>query len=60
MFLNEIVQVCLRDCVYGVMIEMMLSQGEVGSGGRDEVFGCGWPPNATPIRMVRVGAVNPE
>ena len=50
----------MRDCVGGVMIEMILSQGDIGSGGRDQMAGCRRPPNAIQIRMVRVGSANPE
>ena len=57
---KEIVEVCLRDPVGGVMIENILAQGDVGSPGRDQIAAPLRPSDAIPICMVRVGSVDPE
>lgn len=42
------------------MIEKILPQSDVGSPGRDQISAPLRPPDAVAIRMVRVGAVDPE
>ncbi len=59
-FVEESVEVFLRYCVDGVVIEQVPPQRDVGSSGRDQIPAPLWPPNTTSTRMVCINSIDPE
>ncbi len=57
---KESVEVLLRYRVDGVVIEQVPLQGDVGSGGRDQIPAPLRPPDTTSVRMVCIDSVDPK
>ena len=57
---KESVEILLRYRVDGVVIEQVSLQGDVGSGGRDQISAPLWPPDTISVSMVRIDSVDPE
>ena len=58
-FVEESVEVFLRYCVDGVVIEQIPPQRNVGGCGWDQIPAPLWPPNTTSTRMVCIDSIDP-
>ena len=60
MVVKKRVEVFLCHSVGSVVIEEVLLQGDVGSGGRDQAPAPVRPPDAVAVRVVGIGSVYPK